>query len=41
MGSPHVYPLRLEVTDDFLLPALTQQAPRLESALKRIVTTIA
>ena len=36
-GLISITPLRLEVTDDSLLPALTEQAPRLESALKRIV----
>ena len=39
-GTP-ITPLRLEVTDDSLLPALTEQGPRLESALKRVVTIIA
>ena len=36
-GLISITPLRLEVTDDSRLPALTEQAPRLESALKRIV----
>ena len=39
-GLISITPLRFEVTDDSLLPALTEQAPRFESALKRIVVEV-
>ena len=39
-GLISVTPLRLEVTDDSLLPALGEQARRLESALERIVAEV-
>ena len=38
-GLISITPLRLEVTDDKLIPALTEQTPRLESALKQLLET--
>ena len=38
-GLISIPPLRLEVTDDKLIPALTEQTPRLESALKQLLET--
>ena len=39
-GLISISPLRLEVTDDTLLPALRQQTPHLESAVERIVVEV-